>query len=73
MSENIALILFAILLHYMLENSVKFADYSCPIYCKVEHKHITQEVINEVRELNNRVLIQRREQEEDSIRVEQER
>ena len=36
----------AISVHYILEFGKNMGDYECPPYCRVKHKHITQEVIN---------------------------
>ena len=38
--------ILAIGVHYIVEFGKDMGDYSCPPYCDVKHKHITQEVIN---------------------------
>ena len=42
-TEDITLILLAILLSYALENIKKLGDYSCPAYCEVNHEHEIKE------------------------------
>ena len=74
MSEHIYIIILAIALHYVIEVNKDLGDYYCPQNCEVNHNHIVNEiekekVNNEIRKFSSRISIQRREQEEDSIRA----
>ena len=40
MSEVIIILILAITIYFALEYGRGLGDYSCPSYCKVEHKHI---------------------------------
>ena len=39
--------ILAIGVHYIVEFGKDMGDYSCPPYCNVKHKHITQEVVKD--------------------------
>ena len=45
--------ILAIGVHYIVEFGKDMGDYNCPSYCKVKHKHITQEVMNGRNDDNN--------------------
>ena len=74
MSEHIYIIILAITLHYAIEYNKDLGLYGCPQYCEISHNHIIskkqkEKVNNEIRKFSSRVSIQRREQEEDSVRA----
>ena len=54
----------AILIHYGLEFGKDMGDYSCPSYCKIEHKHINKEKLNGFERNGNSPLFQRGKQKE---------
>ena len=42
MRDDIIIIILSILTHYTLEFGKNMGDYTCPSYCKVNHKHIKE-------------------------------
>ena len=47
MNENLFIIILAITLNYVLESFNN--NYSCPVYCEVNHKHRIEEDENDKR------------------------